>query len=54
MIDDKMLTLIAFVVFVAVIGWALDRFVSGSSTTVTRNIHQDVKEAVAADENGDN
>lgn len=53
MIDDKMLTLMAFVVLVPVTGWALDRFVSGSHTTVVRNIHKDVEEAVAADENSD-
>jgi F0F1-type ATP synthase membrane subunit b/b' len=52
-IDDKLPTLVAFVVLIAVIGWALDRFLSGSHSTVIRNIHDDVKEAVAANEESD-
>jgi beta-lactam-binding protein with PASTA domain len=51
---DKLPTLAAFVVLVAAMGWVLDRFFSGSHTTVTRNIHKDVKEAVAANEESDN
>jgi hypothetical protein len=52
-IDDKLPTLVAFVVLIAVIGWALDRFLSGSHSTVTRDIYKDVKEAVAANEESD-
>lgn len=50
---EKLPTLAALVVVVAALGWVLDRFFTGSSTTVTRNIHQDVKEAVAANEKSD-
>ena len=51
---EKLPTLAALVVVVAALGWVLDRFFTGSSTTVTRDIHRDVKEAVAASEEGDN
>ena len=51
---EKLPTLAALVVVVAALGWVLDRFFTSSSTTVTRNIDQDVKEAVAANEESDN